>query len=533
MTVIFRPLEGLNGGLGAKDSMTPTNKIAINTAVTYFRSVIAIVLTLFSSRWVLQALGATDFGLFNIVGSLIILATFLNAVVAGASMRFFAFEIGRGNTEEVNRWFNTALILHAVLPVTLIALFWPIGEYAIEHWLTVPRDRVSDCIFVFRVSIAGACVSMFSVPFVAMFNARQRIFEVALWDSLQVVMVFVLAYFILQLETQQLVTYAAAVVGINILIDTIKIARAIRIFQECEVRLHWRGHSSRFRALLHFSIWTAFGGLAQALSKHGAAVLLNMYSGPVVNAAFGLAHQVANQANQFSLAIQSAFAPEIISSEGRGQRGRVMAMAHFSSKFSCIAVLLFAIPLLVEMDFILELWLIHPPSYTAEFCRWLLSAFLVERLTIGYVMAINASGKVAAYQATVGGTLLLVVPVAWLLFSLNCPPTSLGVVILAVAIAAAIVRLLWLRRLFDEQIRRWARFVLFPCMIVAGTALTACWLPRDFMDASAARLGSVALAGPLFTGVAAWLFAFDDREKGLFREVVGKLTAAFRSPRPF
>lgn len=513
--------------------MTPTRIIAINTAATYFRSVLAISLTLFSSRWVLQALGATDFGLFSMVGALIILATFLNAVVASASMRFFAFEIGKGNTEEVNRWFNAALVFHAVIPVALIAIFWPIGEYAITHWLTVPHDRVSDCIYVFRISVVGACVSMFSVPFVAMFNAKQRIFEIALWDSLQVVSVFVLAYFILRLEAEQLVIYATGVVSINIIIDVIKIVRAIIIFQECEMRSNWRGHASRFRALLHFSGWTIFGGLAQALSKQGAAVLLNIYSGPVVNAAFGLAHQVANQANQLALAIQSAFAPEITSSEGRGQRGRVVAIAHFSSKFSCIAVLFFAIPLLVEMDFILELWLVHPPSYTVEFCRWLLSAFLVERLTIGYVMAINASGKVAAYQATVGGTLLLIVPVAWLLFSLNYPPTSLGSVIVAVSILASIVRLLWLKRLFDEVISRWARLVLFPCLIVAGAALAVCYFPRVFMDESAARLGSVVLAGPLFVGWAAWLFAFDEKEKSRICEVAGKLTAALRLPRPF
>jgi Na+-driven multidrug efflux pump len=159
--------------------MNPSQRIVLNTAATYTRSVLAVALALFSSRWVLNALGQTDFGIFSVVGSLIIFIVFLNSVMAASAGRHYAFAIGQGNNTEVNRWFNAAFSVHLCLAVFLTLIGWPIGEYLISHVLNIPADRVQTSLGVFRVSLISAFVSMISIPFVAMFTAKQRIAELA------------------------------------------------------------------------------------------------------------------------------------------------------------------------------------------------------------------------------------------------------------------------------------------------------------------------------------------------------------------
>ena len=133
--------------------MKSSSRIVINTGVTYLRSILGVGFALFSSRWILQALGATDFGLFQVVGSLIVVLTFFNSVMASSAARHFAFAIGKGDTEDVNRWFNTSLNIHLILPAILIVIGWPIAEYAIRNWLTIPPERVESCVIVFRISL--------------------------------------------------------------------------------------------------------------------------------------------------------------------------------------------------------------------------------------------------------------------------------------------------------------------------------------------------------------------------------------------
>lgn len=450
--------------------MKSSSRIAINTSVTYLRSILGFGFALFSSRWILQALGATDFGLFNVVGSLIIFLTFFNSVMASSAARHFAFAIGKGDSDDVNRWFNTSLNIHLVLPAILILIGWPIAEYAIRNWLTIPPERVDICVIVFRISLIGAFVNMASIPFVAMFTAKQRIAEVSMWGMLQTFMVFSLAWILIKVTFDRLLAYAAGMVGIHVIIYSIKIARALTLFPDCSIRIQTGFDISRMKELLHFAGWSMFGGASLTLKNQGSAILLNLYHGPALNAAYGIARQVSTQANQLSLAMQTSFAPEITAREGRGEYTRVMALSHFSSKIGCIFIMLFSIPLILEMDYILGVWLRTPPIHTAIFCRLILLMFIIDTLTAGYMMAVNARGKIAAYQATVGGLLLLGLPLAWLFFCLGLPPASLPVAFIISSALATFARVTWLRRLFGEPIRQWLTKVLAPCVAIGSIA---------------------------------------------------------------
>ncbi len=388
--------------------------------------------------------------------------------MANSAARHFAFAIGKGDTEDVNRWFNTSLNIHLILPAILIVIGWPVAEYAIRNWLTTPPERVEACVIVFRISLIGAFVNMSSIPFVAMFAAKQRIAEVSIWDMLQTFMVFALAWVLTQVSFDRLLVYAAGMVGIHVLINAIKVVRALTLFPECSLRLRTGIDDRRIKELFHFAGWSMFGCVSLTLRNQGSAILLNIYHGPALNAAFGIARQLSSQANHLSEAMQTSFAPEITAREGRGEHARVMALSHFSSKIGSIFVMLLSIPLILEMNYVLSLWLKTPPEHTAIFCRLILVTFLIDRLTVGYMMAVNACGKIAAYQATVGGLLLLGVPISWLLLGLGLPPASLPAAFIITSALATFARVMWLSRLFGEPIMHWFTKVLVPCACVGG-----------------------------------------------------------------
>jgi hypothetical protein len=246
--------------------MKDSSRIILNTLATYGRSVFALVVTLFSARWVLQALGETDFGLYGVVGSLILLITFVTGGMITGVARFYAFSIGRGHhlsmeeaTDDLKRWFNTAFSIHLILPIVVIAAGYPIGMYAIENWLTIPPDRMESCLLVFRISLVTAFVSVFSIPFIAMYTAHQLITELAIFDIIRSSCTFLGAYYLLRIETDRLIFYALIMMAINVLIPVLQILRAIIKFKACRLHLSYMYCWKYLRELLGFVGWKVLG----------------------------------------------------------------------------------------------------------------------------------------------------------------------------------------------------------------------------------------------------------------------------------
>lgn len=506
-----------------------SHRIIVNTAATYGRSIITLGLGLFSARWVLAGLGATDYGLFTVVGSIIGFITFLNGVMAVSASRHFAFALGRGDPDEVNRWFNTSLSIHVVLPVVLIALGWPIGEHCIRHFFTIPIDRIATCLWVFRLSLIVAFVSMVTIPYIAMFTAKQRIAEPAAWGVLQSLLSFIFAFILTIMPGDRLFFYAGYGVTISVLFQAIQVMRASHIFQECTLHYYRWFDKARFKEILSFASWNLIGCFGAILRDQGSAILLNLHFGPKVNAAFGIANTVSGQATQLGSAMLGAFSPELNASEGRGDRNRMLVLAQQASKFGTILVLLFAIPLIIEMDYILKLWLREPPIYTALFCQFILAAFLLDKLTTGYMMAVNAKGVIAAYQATVGTCLVMTVPLAWVFLALGTQPTSVGLAFIIAMAGVSAGRVLWARRLLSVPIMHWLRDVLLPVGAVTLAAASAALLPRWLLLPSFSRLVFVTIASVLTTIATAWLFAMNDTERKSVKQLTTHLYDRIRS----
>jgi len=516
--------------------MTPSQRIILNTLATYGRSVLGAGLMIFSSRWVLNALGQTDFGLFMLVGSLIAFVVFLNNVLAASVGRFFAFAIGRGNEEEVRQWFNTALVLHAVLPAVLVLVGWPAGEYCIRHVFVIPPGRMAACLWVFRLSLVSAFASMVAVPFMAMFTAKQRIAETAFWGLLQAILVFALAYALTRITGDCLLVYAVGMAGIVVLLISAQIARACWIFPECRVERRYWFLGRAARELFHFAVWNLVGGFGAVLRAQGTAILLNLFHGPAANAAYGIANQVSAQTLNLTQSMTGAMYPEITASAGRGDRLRVLDLALRASKFGAILALLFTIPLFIEMDFILALWLKQPPPGAALFCQIILLAFLADKVTLGHMLAVNAHGRIAGYQASVGVILVLTFPLAYVLLRLFHAPAAALVAFLVTSIGCSVGRLYWGQHLLGLPARRWLADVMGRVGLVALPAFLLGAIPVLLLPASLTRLGLSLALGILGTALLGWIVGFTPQERawflGQFQRCLAKLRPGASVSRP-
>ncbi len=256
-----------------------------------------------------------------------------------------------------------------------------------------------------------------------------------------------------------------------------------------------------------------FGTLGATARDQGSPLLLNLHFGPNINTAYTMSNQLSNTANLLANAISQSFSPEMSASEGRGERHRTLSLAQRANKFGTLCTMFFAIPLFIEADYVLTLWLTTPPAYTAEFCRLMLLAFLLDRLTQGHLLAVNAHGRIAAYQSTLGTCMLLALPLVWLFLRWQYPPTSAGVIFIAIAGIISAGRLLWAKHLLKASVSNWAKEVLLPCAIIAAITFSCSLAIKLTFKESFARMLGNGLATSTIMILSIWLLALQPVEK--------------------
>lgn len=500
------------------------NLIIVNILATYGRIVFVAGLTLFSTRWVLNALGEDDFGLYSVVGGLIGFALFFGTVMSGSVQRFFAYSIGQGDSEEVKKWFNTAFALHALFSLALVLIGIPVGIYLLNNVMQIPPERLDVSYWVFLLSIIGGVATMLIVPSIGMFTAKQRIFELAIWGTIQGVFYFLIAYYLFYAKTDLLLTYSVGMVSCKLLLDFIQFIRARILFPECKLKSSYWFSKERTVKLLSFTFWNAIGAISSILRNQGTALLMNTFAGVKANAAFGIANNVAAQTSVISSTMYNAISPEITTREGAGERDRMISLSLRASKFAMLLTFLWLIPLYIEMDYVLELWLKNPPMHATEFCRIILLTYAADKFSIGYWGAVSAYGKLAGYQLTMAGFHLFAffgvfiafishIPLKWCLW-----PMLLSGVLLSVG------RVFWVKKLLGVPIIKWTKEVFLKCVYAVILPITGGTILCLQMDQSFLRVIIISIVAAILTLFSSWYFALDLSEKSfIVKKIKSKL----------
>ncbi len=480
-----------------------------------------MALGIFSSRWILQGLGPIDYGLMAVVGALIAFVTFLNGAMAVASARFFAYSIGRGDVEDTNRWFNVSLCIHLIAPLCLVTVGWFVGEWALEDFLNIPPLRIDTARWVFRLSMLSAFQTMALSPFLGMFIAKQHITEISIWRTVTSLANFCLAYAVLSATGDSWLFYCIGSVTITIALGMTQVFRALRLFKECRINFDMWWDYSKMQKVLSFSGWSLFGAAGGLLRSNGIAILLNKYFNPVsysyVNASYAVGITLSNYTQTLSASLMGAFVPEMTANEGSGERQKMLNQASQVSKLGTYLTLLFAVPLLLEIDYVLELWLQEPPQLAASMCSLILFTFIIDRLSAGQMVAVAANGRIAGYQMMLGGFLILTLPIAWFFLEHEFDAVSVCWAYIITVTMCSVGRVLWAKKLVGLSPRLWVKDVLIPCStvlavgLVVGSVAQMIWAWDSFL-----RL-CVVIATTLFSSLLlGWLVVLKYDERRYF-----------------
>lgn len=497
--------------------MTPAKRIFLNVAATYGRSLVALAAGVFTGRWLLMALGETDYGLYGLVGALTVLVAFFNYLLAASVERFYAVAAGAGDLAEQRRWFSIALAAHVAVAVVMTALAYPIGRALIVGFLSIPPDRVAMCVEVFGFVVLDAFVGFVTVPFSAVFTARQKIAELTVFGLFQTLAnVAVLGWMVTHPGTW-LVVYAGAICAIRVVPALILTVIAVMKFPECRFRAAFVFDRERVVRFVGFTSSRFCCLLGQILSTQGLAVVVNKYLGVARNASLAVGHTVLNNANMLAGAMTGAFAPALMNLAGAGELGKMRDAAFRTSLFSTLGILAFAIPLALEMELVLELWLETPPAGAAGLCLCFLAVVATDKLTEGHVIALSALGDIRRSQLGESATYLGAFLLGWALVAAGYGLLAMGLAVVLGKIAGGLVKLHYGRTLAELSVEHWARTVLAPVALVAVAAVSAGLVPRLLLAPTFARAVLTGLASVTAATPFVWFFALTSADRAIIR----------------
>jgi len=460
---------------------TENNKrIAKNTILLYFRMLFTMTVSLYTSRIVLNTLGVSDFGIYNIVGGVVVLFSFLNNAMSSATQRFLNFEIGKNDFVQLRKIFCISMNVHVSIAFIVFILAETIGLWFLNTQLNLPLDRMNAANWVYQFTILTFIISILQVPYNATIIAHERMSFYA-YVSIVEVSLKLSAVFLLQyLGYDKLKLYAVLICAVALIIITIYKLYCNKKFESSRYIFIW--DASLYKQLLSFSGWSLFGSVANVGKTQVINILINIFCGVLVNAAMGITNQVSATLNGFVSNFQLAFNPQIVKSYAANDKEYLMSLIFKTSKYSYFLLFILSLPILLNTEYILKLWLKIVPEYTVQFCQLTIIYLLIESISGPLWMSVQATGKIKSYQIVISSLLLLNVPFSYILLKLNFIPYSVVLVSIGIGILALLIRIIFLRSLINLPIIQFLREVILIIFIVTILSIPLPFIESFYLD---------------------------------------------------
>ncbi len=391
--------------------MQTSQKVAFNTLVMYTKVLVTIGVSLYSTRLILCELGAEDFGIFNLIAGVVGMLAFLNTSVSLATQRYLAYTLGKGDREHYEAVYEAAKKTGLYLGFALLIIIEILGLFFLNKLNYAPERNFAVQI-VFHCMVLSTFFSVWAIPYEAAIIANEDIYVISFIYILESLLKLGIAIYLIYTPFDKLIVYGMLLVFVYISTNIYKKFYCKKYGTCTFEKLNKKGI---FKEMAKFSGWTSLEPLSTLFSVQGMAILLNLFGGAVVNAAYGVANQVCGQMNYFSASLLSSMTPQIIKSEGMNDHVRTIRLSKFACKLSFSLLSFFSVPLIIEMPFVLRLWLTDVPEYTVLFCRLVLLSFITLQMSYGLQSGIFAVGKIKNYQIVVGIVKFLAIPLAYIL----------------------------------------------------------------------------------------------------------------------
>ena len=457
-------------------STSANNKrIAKNTIFLYFRMLFLMLISFYTSRVILNALGAENYGIYNVVGGLVIISSFFRTTMAGATQRFLSYSIGKGNIEEIKETFKTSLFLYVMICLISFILVESIGTWILNTHLIIPKDRIFAANVVFQFSIISFMYNTISVPYNAVIIAREKMGVFAYMSILEALLKLMVAY-IITIDTQdRLILYGLLIMFNSIIMRSVYTSYCKRHFQEAVFSLKYS--PKILKEMTGYMGWSLYANMSGAFFGQGVNIVLNMFFGPAVNAARGLAYQIQHAVRNFATNFQTAVNPQIVKYYASDNLNEMYVLMKRSSRFSFYVLLIICMPVFLTADIIFDFWLTKIPEHSIIFCQLVLIISLIDTISNPLTTATKATGKMKL-NAILGGTnLLMNIPVSYVFLKYGFAPVTVFYINIFFSISGMFIRLYINRRLInfpvwdfikDVFLRGWMIVLLagiVPCVI--------------------------------------------------------------------
>jgi len=430
-----------------------------------------------------------------------------------SSQRFMSVAMGEGNDAKINSIYNTSLLLHFCLAVLVIIVFEVIGLFAIDK-LNILPERITCAKIIYQFLILSTAANIIAVPFDALTNAKEDMIPFSIVELIGSILMLSVAFSIAHVSGDKLIYYGVCVALISILTLFMKYGWCRYAYKDYKINLFAYKNKFKIKEMLGFTGWNLFGGLAMIGRNQGVAVIINLFLGTVANAAYGIANQINGALSHFSATFQKAINPQLMKSAGMNDRSRLLRISYISSKFSVLAMAFFAVPLIMEMDEVLIIWLKDSiPPFTIRLTQCILLLSLTYQYSAGIMSAIQATGRIRNYQILMGIILLMNIPIAYVILKRGYPIYYTTAAFVLLEVFSLCVRLFMANRLTGMDIADYCKNVLMPTSIVILIPLLLSLIPYFLMEQSFGRLVIVcAIYCPTFI-MSMFRFALDKNQR--------------------
>lgn len=491
-----------------------------NTVILYLRMIFQMAVYLYTSRVVIKALGLMDYGIYDVVGSVVMAMMFFNNSMLNCTQRFITCSLAEDGGINVKKIFSHSIFIHLAFGLLIFVVGELLGVFYIQNYMDLPAGRVDDALFVFHMALLSSFIMTISVPYNALIIAHEHMGAFAAITIVDVLLKLSVALSLFLFDGNRLRMYALLLLVAALLVRSI-----YGIYCHCVykgIRVECKFDKKTFRSMLGFVGWNTIGNMAIMCNTQGLNLILNMVGGPIVNAARGIAFQVQTATVSFINSFQTAINPQITKNYASGDRERMNSLVLLSSRVSFLLMLFLAVPLMLMTENLLSLWLTESPSHTATFVRLLLCVSMVETVANPLMVGAAATGKIKRYQLTVGTCMLCTIPLAYVALILGYEPQAVFWSLLFTTFVAQLLRMHLCRGLFGFSIRDFSLKVLLPISIVCLTCFLPLVLLRPYyIDCVGINNVFVCIALDIWVLLCVLLFGLSNAEREFILQKIG------------
>jgi Na+-driven multidrug efflux pump len=454
--------------------------------------------------------------------------SFLNGAMTVSTQRYMSVNLGKNDINLLNKTYNASIVLHLIIGLAIVIGFELCGLFLFDGFLNIDPSRIGAAKIVYQILIVSTFLTIITVPYDAAINAHEDLIVFSLIGIGDALLKLGLAYCLFIVSSDRLVIYGVGVAIIAVL--NVLVTRAYVIVKYKNLRFSLRRYFEwgYLKQMFSFAGWNTLGSMALIGRNQGLAIVVNKYFGTVINSAYGIANQMNSALASFSSVLQQSINPQLMKSEGMNNRDRMLKISYLSSKFTTMMLLVPAIPLVLEMPYVIDLWLKDIPPYTIEFGRWIIILAVITQLSVGVMSAVQAGGNIGGYQLAISVLLLLNIPLSIVLLSLGCPPFFVIIGCVCIEVIALFVRVLFAKKLVGFNISFFLTQVVLLILIPTFISALAGFVMILLLNQSFLRLVIVTIICVASFFISSWLFAFNVDERKIFISIFHNVLSKLR-----